>query len=128
MAIPVYWANLSWVPKGILSSIDKLCRNFLWTGSKQDNVSPWVAWDKITKPKEWGGWGIKNLPSFSKSLAAKLAWRLISSDYLWASVIKRIYINQGSVLDWIRSLVKYSKNASIVWKAVVASVQTIERG
>ena len=128
MEIPVYWASLSWVPKGILSSIDKLCRNFLWIGTKQDKVSPWVAWDKISKSKEWGGLGIKNLPSFAKSLAAKLAWHLISTYSLWTSVIKRKYIDQGSVLDWIRSPVKSSKKASIVWKAVVASVQTIERG
>ena len=128
MAILVYWASLSWVPKGILASIDKLCSKFLWAGSKLEHVTPWVAWDKITRPKEWGGWGIKNLPSFSKSLAAKLAWHLISTESLWVSVIKRKYINQASVLDWIRSPVKSSKNASLVWKAVVASVQTIEQG
>ena len=128
MAIPVYWASLSWVPKGILASIDKLCKTFLWSGSNQDTVSPWVAWDKISKPKEWGGWGIKNLASFAKSLATKLAWRLISTESLWVSVIKRKYISQGSVLDWVRSPVKSSTNASSVWKAVVASVQLIERG
>ena len=61
-------------------------------------------------------------------MAAKLAWRLISTDSLWVSVIKRKYISQGSVLDWVRSPVKSSKNASIVWKAIVGSVQLIERG
>ena len=29
MAIPVYWASLSWVPKNILTSINKICSRFL---------------------------------------------------------------------------------------------------
>ena len=87
-----------------------------------------MAWDKISRPKEWGGWGIKNLGSFAKSLAAKLAWRLLSTDSLWVSLMKRKYISQDSVLDWVRHPVKSSSNASSVWKAVVASVQLIERG
>eukprot|EP00253_Pinus_taeda_P011149 PITA_11149 len=57
MAIPVYWASLTWVPKGILNSIEKLCISFLWAGSKSERVTPWIAWEKIARPKEWGGWG-----------------------------------------------------------------------
>ncbi len=73
MTVPIYWASLTWVPKGILSSIDKLCSRFLWAGSKSEKVTPWIAWDKVAHPKEWGGWGIKNLACFSQYLAAKLA-------------------------------------------------------
>ena len=51
MAVPVYWASLMWVPKGILASIDKLCSRFLWAGSKVEHVTPWVAWEKIVRPK-----------------------------------------------------------------------------
>eukprot|EP00253_Pinus_taeda_P026324 PITA_26324 len=102
MAILVYWASLTWVPKGILSSIDKLCSRFLWAGSKTKKVTPWIAWDKVARPKEWGGWGIKIIDCFSKSLAAKLSWRLISSENLWTSVSKRKYIDSLTTLDWIR--------------------------
>ena len=82
MAVLVYWASLTWVPKGVLSSIDKLCSRFMWAGSKTEKVISWIAWDKVARPKEWGGWGIKNLQCFSQTLAAKLAWRLISFDNL----------------------------------------------
>lgn len=73
LAIPVYWASLTWVPKCILLKINKICSRFFWTGQKKDHVTPWVAWDKIVRPKCWGGWGIKDLFPFSESLAAKLA-------------------------------------------------------
>jgi len=69
--MPVYWVALTWVPKGILEKIRRICSRFLWAGSKEDPVLPWVAWEKVARPKEWGGWGIKNLPDFSLSLAAK---------------------------------------------------------
>eukprot|EP00253_Pinus_taeda_P017405 PITA_17405 len=83
MAIPVYWAALSWIPKGILEKIRRLCCRFLWAGSKENTVLPWVAWDKIARPKDWGGWGIKRFPEFSLSLAAKSGWRLISMENIW---------------------------------------------
>eukprot|EP00253_Pinus_taeda_P008941 PITA_08941 len=87
-AMPVFWAALTWVPKGVLHKIKKLCSRFLWAGAKEDSVLPWVAWDKIARPKEWGGWGIKNLNDFSTSLAAKSGWRLITSENLWTRVVK----------------------------------------
>eukprot|EP00253_Pinus_taeda_P019452 PITA_19452 len=99
MAVPVFWASLTWVPKGVLSQIDKVCSRFLWAGSKSEKVTPWIAWDKVARPKEWGGWGIKNLQCFSQSLAAKLAWRLISFDNLWTTVTKRKYIDPLSTTD-----------------------------
>eukprot|EP00253_Pinus_taeda_P014042 PITA_14042 len=87
LAIPVYWAALTWVPKGVLEKIRKICSRFLWAGSAKDSlVLPWVAWDKIARPKEWGGWGIKRLPEFILSLAAKSGWRLLSLENLWTKV------------------------------------------
>eukprot|EP00253_Pinus_taeda_P029977 PITA_29977 len=76
LAIPVYWAALTWIPKGVMEKIRRLCCRFLWAGSKENTVLPWVAWDKLARPKDWGGWGIKRLPEFSLSLAAKSGWRL----------------------------------------------------
>ena len=55
LAIPIYWKNLTWVPKGILSKIKHLCSRFLWVGSKEESVLPWVAWEKVAQPKELGG-------------------------------------------------------------------------
>jgi len=59
LAIPVYWAALTWVPKGVLDKIRRICSKFLWAGVKESSVLPWVAWDKLAIPKEWGGMGYK---------------------------------------------------------------------
>eukprot|EP00253_Pinus_taeda_P004076 PITA_04076 len=128
MAIPVYWATLSWIPKGILEKIRRLCYSFLWAGSKEKTVLPWVAWDKIARPKEWGGWGIKRFPEFSLSLAAKLGWRLISMENLWTKVVKRKYIDPTPLEDWISSRDKKLKHSSVIWKATVEAFSVIEQG
>jgi len=52
-----------------------------------------VAWEKVARPMEWGGWGIKDLTEFGLALAAKLGWRLIKSKNLWTIVVRRKYID-----------------------------------
>eukprot|EP00253_Pinus_taeda_P027835 PITA_27835 len=128
LAIPVYWAALTWIPKGILEKIRRLCCSFLWAGSNENSVLPWVAWDKIARPKEWGGWGIKWLPEFSLSLAAKSGWRLITVENLWKRVIKRKYIDPMPLEDWIRSQDKKTKHSSVIWKATVEAFFVIKQG
>eukprot|EP00253_Pinus_taeda_P009549 PITA_09549 len=128
LAIPVYWAALTWVPKGTMDKIRRLCSRFLWDGSKENSVLPWVGWDKVVRPKDWGGWGIKNLPDFSLSLAAKSGWRLIKLDNLWTRVLKRKYIDPVPLEDWIRNPVKSKQHASVIWKATVDSFKVIEQG
>eukprot|EP00253_Pinus_taeda_P032437 PITA_32437 len=129
LAMPVYWAALTWVPKGILNKIRRIRSRFLWAGSKEDSVLPWVAWEKVARPKEWGGWGIKNLSDFSISLAAKSRWRIIKKkENLWTRVVKRKYIDPIPLEEWIRNPIKKGKNASVVWKATVEAFKVEKIG
>lgn len=61
-----------WVPKGIITRVRKVYSRFLWAGSKEDSVLPWVAWGKVARPKEWGGVGYKRpfrfRPIFSRKI------------------------------------------------------------
>eukprot|EP00253_Pinus_taeda_P019311 PITA_19311 len=127
-AMPVFWAALTWIPKGILHKIKKICSRFLWSGSKEDSVLPWVAWEKIAKPIDWGGWGIKNLYDFSVSLAAKSGWRIIISENLWTRVVKRKYIDPVPLEEWIRNPNKKGRKVSVVWKATTEAFKIIEQG
>ena len=88
-AILVYWMSLSWIPKGILERIRRICFKFLWSGKKEDQTTPWVNWKRIAVPKGLGGWGLKDIFLFSKALAAKGGWRVVKSSSLWTRVIKQ---------------------------------------
>ena len=90
-AIPVYWMTLALIPKAILEKARRICSNFLWTGKKEHRVLPWVKSNQTARPKELGGWGIKNSIMFTKALATKVGWRLISTHSLWTEVITHKY-------------------------------------
>jgi hypothetical protein len=42
---------------------------------------------KIGLSKDVGGWGLKNIFHFSKTLVAKSVWRLIQGKGLWIQVV-----------------------------------------
>ena len=100
-AIPVYWMLLSWIPKGILEQIRRICFRFLWSGKKEGQVTPWVSWKRIAVPKGLGGWGLKNIFLFAQALAAKEGWRLIKNTSLWTRVLKQKYLPHESIEEWI---------------------------
>jgi hypothetical protein len=64
-SIPVYWLSIAQVPKGISDKIRKRYFSFLWTGMKEIEGIPLVKWSRVAKPKEAGGWGLKNIYVFS---------------------------------------------------------------
>jgi len=125
-AIPVYWMSLAWIPKGTLESIRRICFRFLWSGKKDEQVTPWVKWKRIAVPKGLGGWGLKNIFLFSKALAAKGGWRLLKTNSLWTRVIKRKYLPEESIEEWIRNPRKSHLGGSMIWKAVIKSFSLIE--
>jgi hypothetical protein len=127
-AIPVYWMSLSWIPKGILEKIEDSASDLFGQESKDHYTIPWEKWELLARPKALGGWGLKNIFTFAKALAAKSSWRLITTNNLWTQVVTHKYINPGSLEEWIRRANKTSPNCSIIWKAIIKSFHVIGDG
>lgn len=111
-----------------MNRLQSICCRFLWKGQQQGRLFAWVKWDTIAKPKRWGGWGIKRLDSFSKALAAKLRWRLLTSDGLWSQVAYAKYIKPQTVLDWICTQHGTNHQISNIWKAVIGTLPLLRDG
>lgn len=126
--ILVYWITLSWVAKGIPSQIKKICGRIIWAGPKEDDVLPWVTWEKIARPKDKGRWGIKDLSCFSHSLAAKSGWSLLTKDKLWTLVIKKKYLDPLELVVWLRTPGKSYSNSLVIWKAMIESFDIVVDG
>jgi hypothetical protein len=88
----VYWMAIEKVSKGVLTKINKKCFNFSWTGKRFIEVIPLVKWSQLAHPKNFKGWGLKNIYIFSKTLAAKNLWRLVYNEHLWGKVMKSKYV------------------------------------
>jgi hypothetical protein len=124
-SIPMYWASIVMIQKGLLTKIRKLCFHFLQSGNKEIGGVTLVKWSRTAMPKESGGWGIKNIYWFCKSLAAKSLWRLIHNKMLWSRVMTSKYLSGMTIIEWIRSPRKTVINSSICWKAMVETFPLI---
>ena len=59
-ALGVYFFSLFKAPKGVLSYLEKLRRNFFWGGTLNSDKMAWIAWKKVCSPTMCGGLGIGN--------------------------------------------------------------------
>ncbi|GKV32830.1 hypothetical protein SLEP1_g41400 [Rubroshorea leprosula] len=102
--LPVFMMLIYRIPSGILKSIDKMRRNFLWGGEGEGRKINWVSWERVCKNKEWGGLGVKDIRSFNLALIGKWWGHLASKDEgLWRRVIEGKYSEgKGNWMDWVR--------------------------
>jgi hypothetical protein len=115
----------SYYSTSVLTRIRQLMFNFLWSGSGAKDQIHLCNWEFISKPKPQGGWGIKNLPLFSRALAVNTLWCCLMKDDLWHKVLLDKYLPSISVVAWLRSTSKQSHNVSIFWRSLVKSVEVI---
>ena len=69
------------LPLGVIESVDKHRRGFLWTGEGTSHGSSClVAWDKVKQGKTQGGLGIKDLGLQNSCLLIKLLHKLFAGE------------------------------------------------
>ncbi|XP_023746183.1 uncharacterized protein LOC111894340 [Lactuca sativa] len=94
-SLPVYWASVVLLPKGIIKEVEKIMRNFLWNSGQNCKGVAKVSWNKICKPKIYGGLGLKNLKDWNIALLSSRVWKLISGqNSLWVKWVN-FYLLEG---------------------------------
>jgi hypothetical protein len=83
-------------------------------------------WDSIAKPKLVGGWGLRNIFLFNKSLASNSLWHVLSQDGIWHRVIIGKYISHISVPSWLRHTFNSPTNASLIWRSLLKYIHIIQ--
>jgi hypothetical protein len=73
-----------------------------------------VSWDKVSRDREEGGLGIRDLRMMNEALILKLVWHVASnSDRLWMKVMQVKYYKGGSL--WY---VTIEPTVSVLWRAI----------
>lgn len=84
--INTFWCSTFILPKACVNRINSLCGVFLWKGNVESHHTARVSWAVVTKPKEEGGLGIKDLSTWNKACCLKLIWLLFfQSGSIWVA-------------------------------------------
>ncbi|KAJ1394636.1 Reverse transcriptase zinc-binding domain [Sesbania bispinosa] len=78
-------------------------RNFLWGTTHDKKAWHTISWEKICKPKQLGGLGIRKIHDFNSALLMKLGWGLIThSEAFWHVLccMRWILGNGRKILFW----------------------------
>jgi hypothetical protein len=126
-SIPVYWFSLDEGSYLYYSQNPTTYGKFLWRGANKTTGYHLSKWQTIAFPKELGGWGIRNIYWFAKSLAAKSCWRGIFGNSLWSQILKGKYIKGVDLISWIRKGNFKYPIASNFWKNFMSSFHIIKQ-
>jgi hypothetical protein len=85
-------------------------------------------WEQIALPKSYGGWGIRNIFYFSNSLAANTFWRVLNGSGIWHRVICDKYLQNITVVSWLRSSSFQLSGVSIIWSGMIKFIHLITHG
>ena len=73
-SLPTYFLSLLPIPVKVANSMEKIHRDFLWSGIDAPKV-PLVEWAKVCMLVQNGGLGIRRLKRFNSALLGKWLWR-----------------------------------------------------
>lgn len=114
-AIPTYTISCFELPVSLCKRIQSILTRFWWDASDGTRKMCWVSWDRLTKPKNKGGLGLRDIQLFNQALLAKQAWRILTNPTcLLARVLLGKYCKNKSFLE-----VQLPKVCSHGWRSIL---------
>ncbi|MCH90826.1 putative ribonuclease H protein, partial [Trifolium medium] len=87
-AIPSYVMSVYLIPETTIKEIERMINSFWWGGGTNNRGIKWMAWDRMSCPKEFGGLGFRDLHLFNMAMVAKQGWNFIMKP---DTLVARIY-------------------------------------
>ncbi|GKA98386.1 cytochrome P450 [Tanacetum coccineum] len=114
-SLGVYYFSTFKAPKKIIYKLEGIRRRFFWGGSANEKKISWIAWDKVTSPRNMGGLGIGRLKASNQSLLAKWWWRIRNEEHaLWSKVICSLHGPMGGLVEDSGSVIATIQTMSIL--------------
>jgi hypothetical protein len=124
-AIPTYIMSVFLLPKTLIDDIEKMMNSFWWgNGGASNRGMRWMAWEKLSVHKRFGGMGFKDLASFNAAMLGKQAWKLQTDvDSLVSRLFKARYFPQSDYLG-----ASIGANPSYIWRSIHSVQNLIRQG
>jgi hypothetical protein len=123
-SVSTYAMGVFKFPAGLIGDLERIIRDFWWGDEVNKRKMHWHSWDKVTRPKAYGGTGFRDLQMFNQALLARQAWRLIDSpDSLCARLLKARYYPSAHLL-----YTAFIQNQSQTWQGIVHGLELLKEG
>ncbi|RVW34900.1 putative ribonuclease H protein [Vitis vinifera] len=123
--IPSYFLSLFKNLASMAAKIERIQRDFLWSGVGKGKRDHLVRWEAVCKPRVIGGLGIGKIPLRNRALLGKWLWRFPrESTSLWHQVILSIYGTHSNGWD-ANTIVRWSHRCP--WKAIAQGFQDFSK-
>ena len=123
-AIPTYTMGCFKIPMGLCNEIEAMIKKFWWGQRGDRRKIHWIKWDELTKSKNVGGMGFRDLAKFNDSLLAKQAWRLLNhQNSLFYKVFEAQFFPNSTIME-----AKESRMGSYAWRSILVGRDVIQRG
>ncbi|GAV80315.1 LOW QUALITY PROTEIN: hypothetical protein CFOL_v3_23776 [Cephalotus follicularis] len=76
------------VPVSIIKKRERVLKNFLWGGLREDTKIGKIKWEQVCKPLKEGGLGIRSLRIWNRALLLKQVWELLLDSWAWRQILK----------------------------------------
>ncbi|XP_020253777.1 uncharacterized protein LOC109830826 [Asparagus officinalis] len=117
-SIPLYFMSFYKLPGWLIKEVDKIRRNFLWSGkSVSKPFKCLVNWKRVCMNKLEGGLGVKDLKTFNISLLSKWLWKCLDRDSYIGAFLYHLYVRKGSSLQSVAS----KASNSLVWNDIISN-------
>ncbi|XP_020262542.1 uncharacterized protein LOC109838519 [Asparagus officinalis] len=99
-SILLYYMSFYKLPSWVIKEVDKIRKNFLWTGKNISRPFKCLAnWKTVCLSKFEGGLGVKDLKIFNNALLSKWLWKCLDRDSLTRTLLHQLYIRRDSQLQ-----------------------------
>jgi hypothetical protein len=123
-AIPSYVMSIYLILETTIKEIERMINSFWWGGGVNNKGIKWLAWDRMTFPKAYGGMGFRDLRSFNLAMIAKQGWNIMTKPHsLVAQIYKARYFPKSSLFD-----AQLGHNPSYAWRGIWKSRHILMNG
>lgn len=99
-------------------------RNFFWNQSAIKNSTPLISWEKVCRPKNMGGLGLRKTLPMNKAFLAKLTWKILTdNNSIWANLARKKYLSNSNFFQY-----NPKQNDSKIWRHILSQREIIRKG
>ncbi|KAJ0546413.1 putative reverse transcriptase zinc-binding domain-containing protein [Helianthus annuus] len=121
-ALPNYYFSMYLAPKKVVNTLDAIRRDFIWGRKAGKHKIRWIAWDKMTRSKHNGSFGLGDLRSANLTFMIKWWWKYKAKpEELWTKVIKSIHDSKRCY-----KFLPINNNFAGIWKDIVRAGKELE--